>query len=153
MKLAEIENAILEAIRGSFTYLRTCEVASARDFDAEGNLIVIPPAVLVMYGGAEGLAKDVRGLSYQANPRWVLLAAASNLRGALEEKQGDAASGDKGVYDILDDLRALLAGKLLSFSGTSGLCVWRTEEIAQFDAAGTVFAATYEVKTTFVNSA
>ena len=148
MKLAEIENALIDLIKAGLPYLgENVQVATQRNFDSEGNILAIPPAVLLIYAGAQGSHLDPHALTYAAQPRWLVAAGASNLRGALEEKQGDAASGAKGAYDLVDDLRALGGKKLPDRS----LVVWRGDELLQHSADGTWYAVTFEVRGHFVN--
>ncbi len=150
MKLAEIENALIALVEAALPGV-TVETAASQHFDADGNILAIPPAVLVIYAGSQGQPNDVRGVSYVANPRWMLAAGSSNLRGALEEQQGDAASGVAGAYDLLDALRALAGKKLVFTSGGGGLLVWRGDELLQHENEGTWYALTFEVLTHFVN--
>lgn len=151
MKLAEVENAIIALIEAALPGV-SVQTAASQHFDDDGNILAIPPAVLVIYGGGQGQPNDVRGLSYVANPRWLLAAGASNLRGALEEQQGDAAGGVAGAYDLLDALRALAGKKLSLASGGGGLLVWRGEDLLQHTNDGTWYALTFELLTHFVNA-
>jgi phage gp37-like protein len=147
VKLAEIENAIIELVKTNLAYLAgNVQVATQENFDSEGNIIAIPPAVLVIYAGAEGSPADVRGLTYGAKFRWLVAAGASNLRGPLEAKQGDAAAGEKGAYDLLDDLRAL-GGTIIS----GNLLIWRGEELLQHSNEGTWYSVNFELEAAFVN--
>ena len=152
VKLAEIENALLAVIDAALTYLEVCEPVSSRNM-GETGIIAPAPSVLALYTGAAAAANDVRGLSYVYDPRWVLLAYASNLRGALAEKQGDTApTGIKGAYDLLDDLRTALGGKKLTFaSGGGGLAVLGAEVLDSFSPEGTVYTLEVMVRTHFVN--
>jgi phage gp37-like protein len=150
MKLAEIENAIIALVEAALPGV-SVQTAASQHFDDDGNILAIPPAVLVIYGGAQGQAHDVRGLSYEANPRWLLAAGASNLRGALAEQQGDTAGGVAGAYDLVDALRGL-GGKILNLSSGGGLLVWRGEELLQHNNEGTWYALTFELATAFVNT-
>jgi phage gp37-like protein len=150
MKLAEIENALIALVEAALPGV-TVQTAASQHFDDEGNILAIPPAVLVIYAGGQGEARDVRGLTYEAHPRWMLAAGASNLRGALEEQQGDAVGGLLGAYDLLDALRAL-AGKILNLTPSGGLLVWRGDELLQHDNDGTWYAVMFELATAFVNA-
>jgi len=154
VKLAEIENAILDLVKANLPYLNdNALTASTRDFDEDGSIVAAPPAVLAVFTGSAISPASVRGLASNYAPRWIMLAGASNLRGSMEEKQGDPAGGEKGVYDILDDLRALLGGRKLEFeSGGQGVVYLRGEELAQFSPEGTWIGLTIEVQTDFENA-
>jgi phage gp37-like protein len=154
VKLAEIENAILDLVKANLPYLNDMAVPVADEhFDDLDNIIAPVPAVLAAFTGSEIMPATVRGLANDYAPIWKLAAGASNLRGSAEEKQGDPAGGEKGVYDILDDLRALLGGRKLEFeSGGVGVVYLRGEELAQFSREGTWIALKVQVQTDFENA-
>jgi phage gp37-like protein len=153
MKLAEIEDAILAAVKNDLPYLHAVETAGTQHFAQDGSILATPPAVLSVFAGSAISQPSIRGLSNSYNPRFLLLAGASNLRGSAEERKGDATSGDKGVYDILDDLRKSMGGRKLTFaSGGGGLVVLHSEELAQFSSDGTWISVTVEVLANFVNA-
>ena len=117
MKLAELESTLLEAIRTApaLSYLRTVEPVSERSFDfARGDFIVVPPAVLTFFLAAGLRSRDLSARTYDYNPRFLLFAVASNLRGPAAEKLGGPVAGEIGVYQLLDDLKASLAGARLT---------------------------------------
>ena len=117
MKLAELESALLDALRTApaLSYLRTVEPVSERSFDfARGDFIVVPPAVLSFFLASGLRSRDLSARTYDYNPRFLLFAVASNLRGAAEEKLGGPVAGEIGVYQLLDDLKASLAGARLT---------------------------------------
>jgi hypothetical protein len=119
MKLAEVEDALLTAIRTApvLSYLRTVEPVSERFFDfARGDFIVVPPAVLSFFLAGPLRSRDLTARTYDYNPRFLLFTVARNLRGAAEEKLGGPGS-EIGVYQVLHDLKTLLAGARLALAG------------------------------------
>lgn len=116
MKLAEVESALLDSIRATpaLSYLRTIEPVSERSFDfARGDFVVVPPAVLTFFLAGALRSRDLSARTYDYNPRFLLFAIAPNLRGVVEEKLGGPVAGEIGVYQLLDDLKAALAGRRL----------------------------------------
>ncbi|NIQ92894.1 MAG: DUF1834 family protein [Desulfuromonadales bacterium] len=121
MKLAELEDALLAAIRSAsaLSYLRTVEPVSDRSLDlARGNFLVVPPAVLSFFASSQLRSRDLAARTYDYTPRLLLFAVARNLRGAREEKLG-GPPGEIGAYRLLDDLKAALAGARLPLPGSS----------------------------------
>jgi hypothetical protein len=119
MKLAELEDALLNAVRTApaLSYLRTVEPVSERSFDfARGDFIVVPPAVLSFFLAAPLRARDLSARTYDYNPRFLLFAVARNLRGVAEEKLG-GPGGEVGAYQVLYDLKTVLAGARLALAG------------------------------------
>lgn len=119
MKLAHLEDALLDRLRASSTlsYLRTVEPVSDRSFDlARGNFLVVPPAVLSFFTASQLRSRDLVARTYDYTPRLLLFAVARNLRGVREEKLG-GPPGEIGAYRLLDDLKATLAGARLSLPG------------------------------------
>jgi len=151
MKLAEIENAIIDLVKATLPGI-SVQTAASQHFDDDGDILAIPPAVLVIYAGGLGQSKGVRGLSYVAKPHWRVAVGASNLRGALAEQQGDTATGAKGAYDLLDALRTLPGKKITFASGGQGLLGWVGEELLQHSSEGTWYVMELEVDTHFVNT-
>ena len=153
MTLAEIEDALIELVNANLPYLHTCETGSSQTIDEQGNVLARTPAVLFVLGESEITPRSVRALANSYHPRWALLAGASNLRGVAEEKKGDPATSEPGVYQILDGLRAL-AGTILTFdSGGKGMIVIRSERLAALTREGTWYEVVLEVQTDFQNEA
>jgi hypothetical protein len=122
MKLAEVETALLEALRAepALAYLRTVEPVSERSFDfATGNFLVVPPAALSFFLASQLRSRDLGARTYDYNPRFLLFAVARNLRGTAEEKTGGPAPEEVGAYQLLHDLKSALAGRRLTPAGTA----------------------------------
>ena len=122
MKLAELENALLTEIQNApaLSYLKTVEPVSDRSFDnASGQFLVVPPAVLTLFLSSQLRSRDLTARTYDYSPRLLLFAVARNLKGAREEKFGDAVTGEVGAYQLLDDLKTALAGLRLTLPSSS----------------------------------
>ncbi len=123
MKLAEIENALLTEIENAsaLSYLKTVEPMSDRSFDPakREQFIVTAPAVLTLLLTSQLRSRDLAARTYDYTPRFLFYAVAGNLKGAREEKFGDASTGDIGAYQLLDDLKTVLAGLRLTLPSSS----------------------------------
>ena len=108
----------------------------------EMQILVTPPAVLVGYLGGGHESLTISKTNYRHSARLLVLAVAQNLRGPKAAKQG--AAGKPGVLDLLDDLRAILAGKDLTL--TSGKVRMRLGEISMEQAGETQVAYGLEVE-------
>lgn len=154
MKLAELEDALLAAVRTdpALAYLRTVEPASDRSFDrATGQLLVVPPAVLSLLLGSPLRARDLAARTYDYNPRFLLFAVARNLRGPAEEKRGGPTSDEIGAYQLLDHLKSALAGCRLSLAGSGPQPVVELarEALESFTADFSVYSLELLVRGTF----
>lgn len=122
MKLAEIEDALLEAVRTApqLAYLKTVEPISDRSFDfTRGDFLVVPPAVLSFFLGAQLRSRDLAARTYDYTPRLLLFALARNLRGVAAEKLGGPTLAEVGAYQMLHDLKTTLAGLRLGLAGST----------------------------------
>jgi hypothetical protein len=138
MKLAEVESALLTLLRtaAALSYVKTVEPVSDRSFDlARGNFVVVPPAVLSFFFSSRLGARDLSARTYDYEPRFLLFAVARNLRGAEEEKLGGPGS-EYGVYRLLHDLKATLAGARLTLAsgGVQPVVELAGEQLESFTA-------------------
>lgn len=118
-RIDDLEASILSTISGDAAisaYIPANQVQALSqlnmDFASE-QIVILPPAVLVYY---EGGSYDPKTLTWKLNvaeERFVLLAVARNLRGAKQAKEGGVGT-ERGAYDILEDLKAVFAGKKLT---------------------------------------
>ena len=154
MQLSELESALLDALRTApaLSYLRTVEPVSERSFDfARGDFIVVPPAVLSFFLAAALRSRDLSARTYDYSPRFLLFALARNLRGAAEEKLGGPVAGEVGAYQILHDLKTLLAGARLALAGSGGLPVVElsAESLEAFSPDFTAYSLEILIRGTF----
>lgn len=118
-RIDDIEAAIVSTIREDAalsaslapSQVQTLE-ARGIDFDS-GQIIVVPPAVLVLYLGGAYEAKNITRTVYEAREPFLLLAVVENLRGPAEAKRGGVGS-ERGAYDLIEELKTLFAGKRLT---------------------------------------
>ena len=145
MKLAEIEDAMLETLKTApaLNYLRTVETLSERTFDAaRAEFVLVPPAVLSFFLAGELRSRDLARTTYSYDPRFLLFAVARNLRGAAEEKLGGPTAGEIGAYRILHDLKLTLAGQRLTLASNSfqPVCELAGESLEAFTNEFSVYA-------------
>lgn len=154
MKLAEIEDAVLDTIKtaAALNYLRTVETISERTFDfARGDFLVVPPAALSFFLSGELGSRDLQRKTYSYDPRFLLFAVASNLRGVAEEKKGGPTTSEIGAYKILHDLKTTLAGKRLTLASSSfqPVCELTRESLEAFTAEFSVYGLELIVRGSF----
>lgn len=127
-RIDELEQAVIDAIKADATlsgYLKTVAALSRSNLDfSTERFIGVPPMVLVFYAGGEHESRNVVANAYRHPARFTLYAAASNLRSDDAGRRG--ALGEKGCYDLLDDLRQLFAGTELTLPSNSGVKPYAT---------------------------
>jgi phage gp37-like protein len=79
----------------------------AYDFES-AELIVTPPAILVSYEGGSYVPKNHDNSSYAIDERFTLIAVAENLRGSAEARQGGVGATEKGIYEMIEDLKSVI---------------------------------------------
>jgi phage gp37-like protein len=109
--LAAIEDAIKARIAGAkLPYLRTVATYGGELDDNLAEAIRRFPAVWVAFQSeGEGQRLTTSGSVYRIPATWVVLAAARNLRNEAATRKGDMVN--VGTYQMLEDMRALLAGQ------------------------------------------
>ena len=117
-RIDDIEQAIIDAINGdtNLAYVSKGQVQTLdqRGIDfSSGQIVVLPPAVLVLYLGGTYSSRNINNSHYTALEPFLLLAVTANLRGAAEAKRGGIDS-EKGAYDLVEDLKTLFGGKKLT---------------------------------------
>lgn len=154
MKLAEVEDALLDTLRTepALAYLRSVEPISDRSFDfTRGDFVVVPPAVLSFFLAGPLRSRDLAARTYDYNPRFLLFAVARNLRGLEEEKLGGPVAGEIGAYQLLHDLKTVLAGRRLALAGAGSLPVVELsgEALEAFTPDYSVYSLEITVRGTF----
>ena len=98
--IEQIEDAILSATQSSSmgSYCKTIESYAGQLEDDIGKIVLICPAVLVMFSGSN--ARMLTNLKYERVIAFTLFVVSKNLRGNIA-----ARKGDYGAYQMLDDLR------------------------------------------------
>ena len=118
-RIDDIEAAIVSTVQSdrtiaSYVPRRQVQTLEARGVDFEsGQIIVVPPAVLILYLGGNYEGKNITQTVYEAREPFLLLAVVENLRGAAEAKRGGVGQ-ERGAYELIEDLKTLVAGKRLT---------------------------------------
>ena len=116
--IKDVEAAILKAVEddasiSAYVKKEQVQTVSERNVNfATEEIIIVAPAVLVMYMGGAYDSQTVQLKKYRAEYRFLLLAVVQNLRSAEAAKFG--TDTQKGAYDLLEDLKQLFAGKQLA---------------------------------------
>lgn len=119
LTITQIEDAIIARLKDQITYLRTC--GSLADFQATDltditQLTLNFPAAWVVYAGGE--FENLAGNAQDRRMVFTVLVAAKSARGGDAPRHGEAS--EKGVYDMLEDIRAALTNQTVGLS-ISGL--------------------------------
>lgn len=109
--LATIEDAIMARIAGArLPYLKTLATYGGQLDENLAEAIRRFPAVWVAFQAeGEGQKLTTSGSVYRIPATWVVLVAARNLRNEAATRKGDKVN--VGTYQMLKDVRALLAGQ------------------------------------------
>lgn len=105
--ITEIESAIIARLNAEIPYLRACGPVAeflARDMENIQEMALICPAAFVVYSGAR-FGHKISGVQ-DREMVFSVLAVVRNLRKDGAVLHG--AAGEKGVYDLLEDIRAAL---------------------------------------------
>jgi len=109
-RIGDIEAAIIALLQTSATlsYIVDAQIRPADGgIDYENLEIVLGDlGILVQYDGGDYKATNHNQTAYAVDERFTLIVVAQNLRGAAAARTGVA--GEKGVYDILEDLKAVI---------------------------------------------
>lgn len=115
-----IEAALMELVRADATLSTYIEsrcvgsIESGVDFD-NMEIILDGCGVLFSYDGAAYESRNHDQSAYSVEERWTLIAVAPALRGLEAGKMG--VLGERGVYDILEDLKGtIVKGRKLLLS-------------------------------------
>jgi hypothetical protein len=124
---------LLQGVFGAGTEVRGL---TSGDIDEQGNLLVKPPACLVLLDGGDDVCSENKRLSYWASQRWFLVAGAMNLQSTGQERLD--------ALKMIATLRRGISGKTLDLDGdgnadTSPILLGGFDRF-QFDAGGTWYA-------------
>lgn len=123
MKVADIQAGLLAAIQASGLTLKTLRGLSTRDIkEQSGDVVVIAPAVLVVYAGSEVSARNLTSTLYSDPSQWDVLVVAEDLSGGAKPAEAALA--------MIDTLLAKLGGlKLTAASGRGNVELTRIEPV------------------------
>jgi hypothetical protein len=134
-KLADVEQSLIATLKadaGIISLAAQVQGISSKHFDDQGNIIVMPPAVLVFFEQGQDLVSgDTVRTTYQSDYYFCLYCGAADLTSTDKERIG--------AYNLIASVRAAMAGKRLSLdaganlSGPVGLAGITLE---QFDSNG-----------------
>jgi phage gp37-like protein len=134
-KLADVEQSIIATLKadaGIISLGAQVQGLSSKHFDDQGNIIVMPPAVLVFFEQGQDQARgDTVRTTYESDYYFCLFCGAADLTSTDKERIG--------AYNVVAAVRAAIAGKRLaldagvSLTGPVGLAGVTPE---QFDSEG-----------------
>jgi phage gp37-like protein len=135
-----VENALVGALKAACNGVNV-QGLTEKQFDAEGNLIIVPPAALVMFDG-ETLqpTRDVTLQTYEATQRYLVIVGARDLSGEGAERLS--------AMSIVSQVRNALAGLTLTLEDgnkTMPIALAGVERF-QFDPNGTWYAVLIDVE-------
>ena len=142
LKPSEVQAALIAALKAVLTSPIQVRGLTSRDITTDGNIIVVPPAVLVLLdAGEDAPAPNALRLDYLSTQRYLLLCGQRNL------KDEDSERGE--ALDLLANVRDALAGLDMTI-GDPGVEIAPIElggfERFQFDANGTWYAQAVHVQ-------
>ena len=135
LKINDVEAAIIATLRSALANTQV-QGLSNKDWDEQGNIIVTPPAVLVMFElGEDKTQNDITRLTYDSEYQFVLFCGAADLSSTDSERNS--------CYVLVAGVRAAMAGQSLALDGGAS----KTFPVAlagiapeQFDANGVWFS-------------
>lgn len=107
LTVTDVENAIIARLRSEIPYLRTCGSLAeflASDIEQIEELAPLLPAAYVVYGGGR-FDHKMSGIQ-DRRMTFLVVVVVRNLRDNEAVRHGRA--GEKGIYDLLEDVRAAL---------------------------------------------
>lgn len=145
LKPAAVETAIVDLLKKDLKADGVAvDAVSDRSFDQDGNLVVNPPAALVLWSGASfGDGQDNLLTQYDARHPVAILCGARSLRGSDDERLGAQQLVAKVV-------NSLAGARLVLADGKTPPIAVQGVELFQFSPNGTWYSVTVEVEG-FVN--
>jgi len=116
-KLADVEQSVIATLKadaGIVALGAQVQGISSKQFDAQGNIIVNPPAILVFFEQGQDQTKgDTVRTTYQSDYYFCLFCGAADLSSTDNERNS--------AYSLIAAARAAIAGKRLSLDGGTDL--------------------------------
>ncbi len=137
-RITEIEQAIVSRLSGALPYLRACcSLAEflGRDAREVEELAILCPAVYVIYRQGK-FSRKLSG-AQDREMTFGVVVVVRNLRGDAAVRHG--APGEKGVYEVLEDVRAALSDQ------SCGVEIDPFAPVSEHSIAGTRNFAVYEI--------
>jgi hypothetical protein len=146
-KIADVEKSLtllLAADAGIVAFGAQVQALSSKDFDEQGNIIVMPPAVLVFFeGGQDSANGDMVRTAYKSEYSFCIFCGAADLSSTDNERNS--------AYALIAAVRKAVAGARLPLdlaqnkTGPVGLAGINPE---QFDANGAWYSQKISVPMT-----
>jgi hypothetical protein len=131
-----VETALIALIQGVLGANVEVRGLTSGDIDEQGNLLVTPPACLVLLDGGDDGGSDNKRVTYNSSQRWFLVVGSVNLQSVGAERLD--------ALRMLATLRAGVAGKTLDLDGDGAADVAPMLlggfDRFQFDVKGTWYA-------------
>jgi len=109
LQLDLVEDALLALLQSKVAAAKV-RTATSEDFDLDGELIAVPPLVLVVFAAeTPDPRRDHLRLTYQSQQQFKIFIGATNLRGASHER--------KDAYALVNQVRDAVAGAKLTLAG------------------------------------
>jgi hypothetical protein len=116
-KLADVEKGIITTLKadaGIIALAAQVQGVSSKQFDAKGNIIVMPPAILVFFEqGQDEMKGDTVRTTYQSDYYFCLFCGAADLSSTDNERNS--------AYALIAATRAAMAGKRLALDSATNL--------------------------------
>jgi hypothetical protein len=113
LKLSDVEKGIIALLQANAPLMALkpqIQGLSSHQWDDQGNIIINPPAVLVLFdAGQDTPTGDTTRLTYDASYEFSLICGATDLSSTDNERNS--------VYALLAVVRAAIAGQRVSVDG------------------------------------
>ncbi len=142
MSLRVIEDGLIKAIADAELGLDTVRGLSTADLNEQtGEVLVLPSAALVVFGGSGLESKDLGGLTYDDQGTWQVIVVTEDL------------SGNEGArteaYDVIDQLKQVLAGLKITTGGVKAHVTLAGVEVIEVTAGKAVYSLSISVAAHF----
>jgi phage gp37-like protein len=115
LKLADVEQGIITVLKANNPLMALhpqVQGLSSKDWDDQGNIIINPPAVLILFDGAQDTPTgDNTRLTYDTAYEFSLICGATDLSSTDNERNS--------VYALLAAVRAAVAGQRIPVDGNT----------------------------------
>lgn len=104
--IKQVEDAIIVALKAKMTYLKACETYGGQLENALARHPGPMPAVFVEYANRQFTAEDAEDQLFETPWAFNIYVVTSNSFSEVQARRGTV-----GCYTMLDDVKAVLAGK------------------------------------------
>lgn len=114
--ITQVEDGIIDRLKDQVDYLKTCGSLGDFQVDEAADLTLTFPAAYVVY--TSGVYENLPGSAQDRTMIFTILAMAKSARAGDAPRHGEAS--EKGVYDLLEDIRSALTNQTVGLD-ISGL--------------------------------